>query len=333
MTLCHVAASLYEKPSSSYKEACHLRSIVTACFLLLMGFVHGCKSILHSGTKLPTYPSASSCEFRYDGGSTGSPYSNRSQCLYLNSQFSENICNISKTLRRQELGKYHLKFCFDYPVYKVIPNKDISHEIEDTGCLNYLQKIIFLDLEIAKMYEEFKQIMFKYDCYQTKYSVKWTCEHCETAYRKWLCSLHIDYYHPCYYDRDTPVPPCPDTCMEVERKCPFFRPNTSYAQAGDPSFICKDRDIYKEEPYSSCYRECHLSSNECEFPCKSEETTTSSPSAIINESTDSTKMTPRSNSSERLALRQTSTILNVVLYVLNLCVIRTLSQYLSIGWT
>ncbi|XP_033759857.1 transmembrane protein FAM155B-like [Pecten maximus] len=329
MTLRDVAGSLYEKPSSPYKEACYPRSILTIYFLLLMCFVHGCKSILHSGSKLPAHPSDSSCEIRNDGGS--SPFVNRSQCLSLSSRFSENICNISETLRTQELRKYKLKFCSDYTVYAVIPNKDIVREIEDAGCLNYLQKVIFLDLEVEKMYEEFKQIMFKFDCSRTKYSVKWACVDCETAYRKWLCSLHINYYHTCYFDRDTPVPPCPNTCMEVERKCPFFRPNTSYAQAGDPSFICKDRDIHREEPYSSCYRDCHLRTNDCEFPCKSEDITTTS--SITNESTDSTKITPRSKSSERLALLQRPSLVNIVLYVLNLCIVRTLLQYLSIGWT
>ncbi|XP_069104015.1 NALCN channel auxiliary factor 1-like [Argopecten irradians] len=328
MTLCHVAGSLSEKPSSPHKDSYSPRSILTTCIVLLMFFVNGCKSILHSGSKLHIHTSDKPFEISKNGDIP--PFVNRSQCLYINSKFSENICNISKpSIRTKELRNYHLKFCSDYTVFSVIPNTDISREIEDTGCLSYLRKIILLDLEIEKMYEEFKQIMFKFDCSRTKYSVKWTCIDCEIAYRKWLCSLHIDYYHTCYYDRDTPVPPCPNTCGEVERKCPFFRPNTSYAQAGDPSFICKDRDIYRDDSYS-CYSDCHLRANDCEFPCKSEAT---SPSTIINESTDSTQTTTESNSSQRLALLQTPNLVTIVLYILNLCIVRTLLQYLSIGWT
>ncbi|XP_060073054.1 NALCN channel auxiliary factor 2-like [Ylistrum balloti] len=333
MTLGHVASSLYEKPSSPYKNTFNPRSIVTTCLLLLIWFVHGCLNILHSESKLLSHPSTSLCEIRNDGESSSSSIVNRSQCLDLNSQFSESICNISETHRTQEIRKYRLNFCKEYSVFSVIPNKDIVNEIEHTGCLNYLQKIILLDQEVENMYEEFKQIMFKFDCSRTQYSVKWTCVDCEVAYRKWLCSLHIDYYHACYFDRDIPVPPCQDMCMEVERKCPFFRPNTSYAQAGDPSFICKDRDIFKEEPFSNCYKDCHLRPNDCEFPCKLEETTVSSSSTLLNESTDSSKITPRSNSSERLALQQTPTLVNIVLFVLNLCIVRTLLQYMSIGWT
>lgn len=176
MTLCHEVSSLFEKPSS-YKEASYPKSIITACILLLMCVVHGCRSI----SKI-----SNACA-RSDGGRV--PETSGSQCLYLNSYISENICNLrvdKQRRREQELRKYHLKFCSDYPLYQVISKHNISNEIENMGCLDYLKRIISLDLEVENMYDEFREIMVKFDCSRTKYSVKWRCEDCEVSHFQML---------------------------------------------------------------------------------------------------------------------------------------------------
>ena len=60
----------------------------------------------------------------------------------------------------------------------------------------------------------------------------------QKAYREWLCAVYI----PFYVD-DTLVKPCNAFCSKVEETCPFFRPAVKETHAGDPSFICKGKQI------------------------------------------------------------------------------------------
>lgn len=80
----------------------------------------------------------------------------------------------------------------------------------------------------------------------------------QLAYRWWLCSLLIPYFH-----QGATVPPCTHFCETVENRCPYFVPHADSQYAGEPSFLCRGNVPFilrttKLSKYCEIKLWCHL---------------------------------------------------------------------------
>ncbi|XP_059164146.1 uncharacterized protein LOC131947082 [Physella acuta] len=179
---------------------------------------------------------------------------NRNQCLLLSDDTIRKVCGLlneteDETKMKAQLNSTHLGFCTVYTLGVLVSPTPSNF----TGCVQALSTVKATDEDVALNYKGFEDLIRRYDC-KTRYSVKWNCTHCKDAYKHWLCSRHLKFYH-----QDQQVPPCFEMCASVEEMCPFFRPSVQ-THAGDPSFICKDHQMKLPGASNNqgCYRLCHL---------------------------------------------------------------------------
>lgn len=245
--------------------------------------------------------------------------SNLNQCLVIRHNFSEEICkkstNRNPKQRTLELRRNKfLNFCNHYNLDKVMSESDKLTHIEGKNCVEFLRNIECQDSLAEMMYNQFVDLLSRMDC-QKPYSVRWNCTDCLHSYKMWACSRHLSFY-----EGDTEIPPCLDVCLNVENRCPFFRPVVVHA--GEPSFLCKDSTEVTNDSISSeqCYKACYFGTDPaCSLP------------EIKRETTSNTNISlPLNCCSLHICYLDLWTIVIGLFY---LWLVRTFIQYMSIGLT
>ncbi|XP_022709988.1 uncharacterized protein LOC111272674 isoform X1 [Varroa jacobsoni] len=110
---------------------------------------------------------------------------------------------------------------------------------------------------------QMEKLFDRFDC-NLRYSVRWSCRHCQDSYREWTCAMQLPIFHPVTGEL---WKPCRSLCTDVEERCPHFHPIQGEAYAGEPLFYCIDPNIPEPEEYSPyasdgrCYLACWLKEN------------------------------------------------------------------------
>ncbi|CAF0889059.1 unnamed protein product, partial [Brachionus calyciflorus] len=102
------------------------------------------------------------------------------------------------------------------------------------NCTLILLNIYLLSHTASCDFEDFVESLNHFDCLSNYFSVKSDCHKCQDAYKKWLCSSIIPFYH----EDNKMAKPCQRFCYSVQNLCPFFRPVDNYG--GQPVFHCRN---------------------------------------------------------------------------------------------
>ncbi|CAH0558152.1 unnamed protein product [Brassicogethes aeneus] len=165
-----------------------------------------------------------------------------------------------------------MRHCCEHAVDSALPPAVFQG---GTTCRKHLQALIDLDYLVRKVACGIHDLLTHYDCEQS-YSIVHTCQNCENAYRRWVCSSLVPHYSL----EGERVRPCLSVCHDVEQQCPYLLPQdwtnttlhtqtgetTSHGPtpqyAGEPTFLCLDPNI-PEQSYNSsngdedcCYTHC-----------------------------------------------------------------------------
>ncbi|XP_071086008.1 NALCN channel auxiliary factor 1-like [Haliotis cracherodii] len=253
-------------------------------------------------------------------------------CLSLTTDLNRQICDKqvkarTKMIRRRNI---RLKLCSSYPIYSLISASNRENPCKIAGsmpdCTNCLDRLLAIDQEVEQSITGFQDILERMDC-TDRYSVKWNCTHCKTAYKEWLCATKLTYYHN---NMDQPVPPCGDFCSKVEKMCPFFRPDNDDTHAGDPSFICKDPEIASQSSLygnpPGCYKLCHLLADYNDVHCHKINLASNKNLTVVN-------ATVATSSATATAQHRCYSVVTVIQFILFMLTVRTVLQYTSLGLT
>ncbi|XP_071442485.1 NALCN channel auxiliary factor 2 [Hetaerina americana] len=195
--------------------------------------------------------------------SGGSANQTTTQCLYYLEEMAQGEAACAEGEGR--LKALHLKHCCESSVWSALPPEARGGGTEI--CTASVRSILEADDLSRRITCEFDNVLDRYDCGQV-YSVRFGCDNCKAAYRRWVCSsllpLFAESPPPLRPRRPQPPPPeehhpprpadgervwpCRGVCHTVEQRCPFVLPGdrvpghpTQYA--GEPSFICQDPNI------------------------------------------------------------------------------------------
>jgi hypothetical protein len=188
------------------------------------------------------------------------------QCLPINGLHIDRIC--SKTCRARKspfekfdninplrINMHFLPFCSSI-LNQTILKENFLSEATENECRQTLKKIADSDKQAQTATESFAVYMQSIDSAskENRYSI--ITADCQKAYRTWVCSVLIPYYHQNHL-----IPPCQTICDEVERVCPTFRPSDREPLfAGQPLFFCNGGIVansdYGQRPH--CFDTCHL---------------------------------------------------------------------------
>ncbi|PVD18400.1 hypothetical protein C0Q70_20949 [Pomacea canaliculata] len=149
---------------------------------------------------LSTTPTSSSTSSDYDNGGSG-------QCYPLNTWLVDQVCSCHSAHRLEALMSARLNFCSILPAFSCAstspqapplagaappctPLRNVTGQegagctcpilTSEASCKDYLRTLVDLDREAQQRFQDFKDILRRYDCNAT-YSVKWTCTQCESS--------------------------------------------------------------------------------------------------------------------------------------------------------
>ena len=104
------------------------------------------------------------------------------QCLTMQNDFAEYVCDQSKANRMKAIRKVNTNFC-GLPLYNILNNteKDVIEQCSPSyGCLSTLRYIQNLDSQLSEIYCSFMDILDRMDC-EDRYSYNGNCESCKVS--------------------------------------------------------------------------------------------------------------------------------------------------------
>ncbi|CAM1332713.1 Uncharacterised protein g10955 [Pycnogonum litorale] len=171
---------------------------------------------------------------------------------------------LKSSQRERSLKLVSLDYCHNYTLDDVLSDKNRNLVVNGTHsqCVSILEELVMIDNKVHVILCEFEHLLSRYDC-QRQYSAKWTCQHCQDAYKDWACSMFLPFHYRGHHFK-----PCRRFCKLIEQRCPYFLPGDKKQYAGEPAFFCIDPnipdtpDIASYSSYSiqrNCYEPCHVS--------------------------------------------------------------------------